>query len=56
MHNSSFQIVFVAILAGGLGYSIASGRAQGYPAGAAVSLSSNPVVSAGGIVDYRFIV
>jgi hypothetical protein len=51
VQSSSFQCVFIAALAGGLGFSIASGRAESYPAGAAISLGSNPVISAGDIVD-----
>ena len=48
MQTSRFQLSLVATLALGLGFSLASSNAVGYPAGAAVSLGSNPVVSAGG--------
>jgi hypothetical protein len=48
MQTSRFQLGLVAALAMGLGYTFSSAEAIGYPAGAAVSLGSNPVVSAGG--------
>ncbi len=48
MHSSRFQLGLMATLAMGLGFSLASSDAVGYPAGAAVSLGSNPVVSTGG--------
>ena len=38
----------VAILALGLGLSLASSRAIGYPAGAAVSMGANPLFAKGG--------
>ena len=50
MPTSRFHIGLVAALALGLGFSLASTPAVGYPAGAAVSLGSNPVVSVGGQV------
>jgi hypothetical protein len=48
MVTSRFQLGLIATLAVGFGFSLASSEAIGYPAGAAVSLGSNPVVSAGG--------
>ena len=48
MRTSHFQLGLIATLAIGLGYSLSSAQAVGYPAGAAVSLGSNPVVSTGG--------
>jgi hypothetical protein len=48
MQTSRFQLGLIATLAVGLGFSLSSSEAIGYPAGAAVSLGSNPVVSAGG--------
>ena len=51
MVTSRFQLGLIATLAVGLGFSLASSEAIGYPAGAAVSLGSNPVVSVGGTLD-----
>ncbi len=51
MHTSRFQLGLLATLALGLGLSLASSQAIGYPAGAAVSLGSNPVVSTGGRLE-----
>ena len=48
MHTSRFQIGFIAALAMGLGFSLASSEAVGYPAGAAVSMGENPAWSAAG--------
>jgi hypothetical protein len=48
MQTSRFQLGLIATLAVGLGFSLASSEAVGYPAGAAVSLGSNPVWSTGG--------
>ena len=48
MQTSHFQLGLIAALAVGLGTSLSSAQAVGYPAGAAVSLGSNPVVSTGG--------
>jgi hypothetical protein len=48
MQTSRFQLGLIATLAVGLGFSLASSEAVGYPAGAAVSLGGNPVVSFGG--------
>jgi len=48
MQTSRFQIGLIAVMAAGLGYTISSSRADGYPAGAAVGLGSNPLVSFGG--------
>jgi hypothetical protein len=44
------HLFLITGLALGLGYTMASSSATGYPAGAAVSAGSNPVVSAGGSV------
>ena len=51
MQTSRFQLGLIATLAVGLGFSLSSSDAIGYPAGAAVSYSSNPVVSVGGTLD-----
>jgi hypothetical protein len=51
MQTSHFQLGLIATLAVGLGFSLASSEAVGYPAGAAVSYSGNPVVSVGGTLD-----
>ena len=48
MQTSRFQLGLIATLAVGLGFSLSSSDAVGYPAGAAVSYGSNPVVSTGG--------
>ena len=50
MQTSRFQLGLMATLAVGLGFSLASSQAIGYPAGSAVSLGSNPVWSTGGSV------
>ena len=47
MVTSRFQLGLIATLAVGLGFSLASSEAIGYPAGAAVSLGANPVLSVG---------
>ena len=51
MQTSRFQLGLMATLAAGLGFSLASSEAVGYPAGAAVSMGSNPVWSVGGTPD-----
>ena len=51
MHNSTVQLVLFGCLSAGLGYALSSQPAEGYPGGAAVSLGSNPIVAASGIVD-----
>ena len=51
MQTSRFQLGLIATLAVGLGFSLSSSDAVGYPAGAAVSMGSNPVVSVGGSLD-----
>jgi hypothetical protein len=48
MQTSRFQLGLIATLAVGLGFSLASSHAVGYPAGAAVSMGSNPLWSVGG--------
>jgi hypothetical protein len=51
MLTSRFQLGLIAALAAGLGFSLSSSEAVGYPAGAAVSLGTNPVWSVGGTTD-----
>ncbi len=51
MVTSRFQLGLIATLAVGLGFSLSSSEAIGYPAGAAVSYGSNPVWSVGGQID-----
>jgi hypothetical protein len=51
MITSRFQLGLIATLAVGLGFSLASSDANGYPAGPAVSLGTNPAFSNGGIVS-----
>ena len=51
MQTSRFQLGLIAALAIGLGYTLSSAQAVGYPAGAAVSYGANPVVSVGGLID-----
>jgi hypothetical protein len=51
MQTSRFQLGLIATLAVGLGFSLSSSEAVGYPAGAAVSLGENPVWSVGGEVS-----
>ncbi len=51
MQTSRFQLGLIATLAVGLGFSLSSSEAVGYPAGAAVSLGTNPVASWGGQVE-----
>ena len=48
MQTSRFQLGLIATLAVGLGFSLASSDAVGYPAGPAVSMGVNPVWSVGG--------
>jgi hypothetical protein len=48
MNTSRFQLGLISTLAIGLGFSLASSEAVGYPAGAAVSMGANPVWSMGG--------
>ena len=50
MQTSRFQLGLITTLAIGLGFSLSSSDAVGYPAGAAVSLGANPVSSAGGSI------
>ena len=50
MQTSRFQLCLLVGLAVGLGMALRSGPAIGYPAGAAVSLGTNPVWSTGGSV------
>ena len=45
MQTSRFQLGLIATLAVGLGFSLSLSDAVGYPAGAAVSMASNPVWS-----------
>jgi len=51
MVTSRFQLGLIATLAVGLGFSLASSEAIGYPAGAVVSSGSNPVIAVGGTVS-----
>ena len=51
MQTSRFQLGLMATLALGLGFSLASSPAIGYPAGAAVSMGENPRWSATGMID-----
>jgi hypothetical protein len=46
--GSQFQVALISCLSLGLGYSLSSSMAQGYPAGPTVSYGLNPVVSIGG--------
>ena len=56
MQTSRFQLGLIATLAVGLGFSLASSEAIGYPAGAAVSMGTNPVWSVGaGISSTTFV-
>jgi hypothetical protein len=48
MQTSRFQLGLIAALATSLGLALSPSQATGYPAGAAVSLGTNPVWSAGG--------
>ncbi len=48
MQTTRFQLALIATLALGLGLSLSSSLAIGYPAGSAVSYGSNPVVASGG--------
>ena len=51
MDSSRFQLGLIATLALGLGFSLASSVAVGYPAGAAVSYGANPVHSFSGVAS-----
>ena len=51
MQTSRFQLGLMATLAIGLGFSLSSSDAVGYPAGAAVSMGSNPVWSTSGTMS-----
>ena len=48
MQTSHYQQPLIVVLALGLGFSLASGDAIGYPSGPSVSMGSNPTVSAAG--------
>jgi hypothetical protein len=48
MANERFQTTLIAALALGLGFTLSSSEAIGYPAGSAISLGVNPVVSFAG--------
>ena len=43
MQTSRFQLGLIAVLAMGFGFSLSSSDAIGYPAGAAVSMGTNPL-------------
>ncbi len=49
MQTSRFQIGLITAMAAGLGATLTSSDAIGYPAGAAISLGANPVWSTGGV-------
>jgi hypothetical protein len=51
MQTSRFQLGLIAALAAGLGYTLSSSQAVGYPAGTAVSLGANPVIAKAGSVN-----
>jgi hypothetical protein len=51
MQTSRFQLGLIATLAVGLGFSLASSEAVGYPAGGVVSLGTNPVIAKAGSVN-----
>jgi len=48
MHTSRFQLGLICTLAIGMGFSLSSSEAVGYPASAAISMGVNPVWSLGG--------
>jgi len=48
MQTSRFQLGLIATLAAALGFTFASSKAIGYPAGGAVSMGANPIASFGG--------
>jgi len=50
MQTSRFQLGLIATLAVGLGFSLSSSEAVGYPAGPVVSLGTNPLWSDGGSI------
>ena len=52
MQTSRFQLGFIATLAVGLGFSLASTNAVGYPTGPTVSYAANPRWSATGVVSH----
>jgi hypothetical protein len=51
MQTSNFQLGLVASLAMGLGFSLSSSEAVGYPAGSTVSMGENPLWTVGGNTD-----
>ena len=51
MVTSRFQLGLIAALAVGLGFSLSSSEAIGYPAGAAVSLGANPSWNSAGEIS-----
>ena len=52
MQTSRFQLGLMAVLAVGLGFSLASSDAIGYPSSSVVSLGSNPLWSRTGTVGH----
>jgi len=54
VQTSHFQLGLIAILALGLGLTLSSSSALGYPAGVAVSTGTNPVTSGGGQFDVDY--
>jgi len=51
MQNSRFQIGVITVLALGLGSTLSSRDAAGYPAGPSISYGSVPVISSGGTLN-----
>ena len=51
MQTSRFQLGLIATLAVGLGFSLSSSEAVGYPSGAVVSMGTNPLVAKAGSID-----
>ena len=51
MQTSRFQLGLIATLAVGLGFSLSSSEAVGYPSGPSVSLGSNPLWTRAGTVE-----
>ena len=56
MQTSRFQLGLIATLAVGLGFSLSSSDAVGYPAGAVVSTGSNPVWNSAGEISAASVV
>jgi len=54
MRTRHLELGLITVLAIGLGYSLASSNAAGYPAGPVVSMGSNPIVSSGGSLSIPY--